>query len=78
MLHSQDEIIPALVVPNGLKPRGLGVPPTELMFDAPLPPNYPLQPAAPPYDKPQYGTDWTGLKPFQVGAQSSVTSVHHA
>lgn len=75
---SQDEVIPALVVPDGLKPRGLGVPVAELMFDAPLPPNYPLQPAAPPYDKPQHGTDWTGLKPFHVGLPLPLNSIMFA
>lgn len=58
--------MPALVLPDGLKPRGLGMQPEEIAFDPPLPPSYPLQPAPPPYDKPVYGADWTGLKPFQV------------
>jgi len=58
--------VPGLVLPDGLKPKGLGVQPDEVPFDPPLTPNYPLQPAPPPYDKPQYGADWTGLKPFQV------------
>ena len=58
--------MPALVLPDGLKPRGLGMQPEEIAFDPPLPPSYLLQPAPPPYDKPVYGADWTGLKPFQV------------
>lgn len=72
---AQDEAIPALVVPDGLKPKGLGIPSAELMFDAPLPPSYPLQPAAPPYDKPQYGADWTGLKPLHVRTGSNVCTL---
>ncbi len=58
--------MPALVLPDGLKPKGLGMQPEEIAFDPPLPPSYPLQPAPPPYDKPMFGADWTGLKPFQV------------
>lgn len=62
----QDEVIPSLTLPDGLKPNGLGVDPEEIVFDPPLAPSYPLQSAPPAYDKPQYGSDWTGLKPFQV------------
>ena len=58
--------MPPLVLPDGLKPKGLDVQAEEVTFDPPLPPSYPLQPPPPPYDKPQYGADWTGLKPFQV------------
>ena len=47
--------------------------PEEIAFDPPLPPSYPLQPAPPPYDKPVYGADWTGLKPFQVDALLEAT-----
>ncbi|KAL0050091.1 hypothetical protein WJX82_004313 [Trebouxia sp. C0006] len=65
LLDEEEEVVPALVLPDGLKPRGLGMQPEEIAFDPPLPPSYPLQPAPPPYDKPVYGADWTGLKPFQ-------------
>ena len=63
----QEEVVPSLTLPDGLKPKGLDVHPEEIVFDPPLAPSYPLQPAPPAYDKPQYGADWTGLKPFQVG-----------
>lgn len=62
----QEEVVPGLVLPDGLKPRGLDVQPAETAFDPPLAPSYPLQPPPPPYEKPVYGADWTGLKPFQV------------
>ncbi|KAL0041510.1 hypothetical protein WJX79_005750 [Trebouxia sp. C0005] len=65
LLDEEEEVVPALVLPDGLKPKGLGMQPEEIAFDPPLPPSYPLQPAPPPYDKPVYGADWTGLKPFQ-------------
>ncbi|KAL0042270.1 hypothetical protein WJX77_008145 [Trebouxia sp. C0004] len=65
LLDEEEEVVPALVLPDGLKPKGLGMQPEEIAFDPPLPPCYPLQPAPPPYDKPVYGADWTGLKPFQ-------------
>ena len=41
--------------------------PEEIVFDSPLAPSYPLQPPPHPYDKPKYGVDWTGIKPFQAG-----------
>lgn len=63
----QEEVVPSLTLLDGLKPTGLDVHPEEIGFDPPLAPSYPLQPAPPAYDKPQYGADWTGLKPFQVG-----------
>lgn len=63
----QEEVAPSLTLPDGLKPTGLDVRPEEIVFDPPLAPSYPLQPAPPAYDKPQHGADWTGLKPFQVG-----------
>lgn len=66
MLLLQEEVVPSLILPDGLKPKGLDVQPEEIAFDPPLPPSFPLQPAPPPYDKPKYGADWTGLKPFQV------------
>ena len=66
MLLLQEEVVPGLILPDGLKPKGLDVQPEEIAFDPPLPPSFPLQPAPPLYDKPKCGADWTGLKPFQV------------
>ena len=73
----QEEVVPGLVLPDGLKPKGLDVQPEETAFDAPLPPSYPLQPAPPPYDKPVYGADWTGLKPFQVTSHLQLSCNEH-
>ncbi|KAL3162911.1 hypothetical protein ABBQ32_009353 [Trebouxia sp. C0010 RCD-2024] len=67
LLDEEEEVAPSLTLPDGLKPTGLDVRPEEIVFDPPLAPSYPLQPAPPAYDKPQHGADWTGLKPFQVG-----------
>ena len=71
----QEEVVPGLVLPDGLKPKGLDVQPEEIAFDLPLTPSYPLQPPPPPYDKPLYGADWTGLKPFQVSPEAVVADV---
>lgn len=56
-----------MILTDGLKPKGLDVQPEEIVFDPPLAPSYPLQPPPPPYDKPNFGADWTGNKPFQAG-----------